>query len=83
MIAVILACSLSVFAQKEIVFSPQWTAQTQFAGFYVADAKGNYREAGLNMHIQHPSVSNPCINRLMYDNGFLKKKITYQQITQP
>ena len=64
MIAVILAYSLSAMAQKEIVFSPQWTAQAQFAGFYVADAKGYYREAGLNVRIQHPSASNSCINQL-------------------
>ena len=64
MIAVILACCLSVLAQKEIVFSPQWTAQAQFAGFYIADVKGYYREAGLNVRIQHPSVSNSCISQL-------------------
>ena len=34
-------------AQDEtIVFTPQWTAQAQFAGYYVAEAKGFYREAG-------------------------------------
>jgi NitT/TauT family transport system substrate-binding protein len=51
-------------AQQEIVFTPQWTAQAQFAGFYVAEARGYYREAGLNVRIQHPSASNSCINRL-------------------
>ena len=30
------------FAQTKFVFTPQWTAQAQFAGFYVADAKGFY-----------------------------------------
>lgn len=51
-------------AQTRLVFTPQWTAQAQFAGFYVADAKGFYKEAGLNVNIEHPSSSNPNINRL-------------------
>jgi NitT/TauT family transport system substrate-binding protein len=51
-------------AQTRLVFTPQWTAQAQFAGFYVADAKGFYKEAGLNVSIEHPSSSNPNINRL-------------------
>ena len=50
--------------QQKIVFTPQWTAQAQFAGFYVADVKGFYREAGLDVSIRHPSASNPCINLL-------------------
>jgi len=52
-------------AQKEIVFMPQWTAQAQFAGFYVAEAKGFYKEAGLNVKIKHPSLSTPNINYLI------------------
>lgn len=55
---------MKVAAQQEIVFTPQWTAQAQFAGFYVADVKGYYRDAGLNVRIQHPSASSSCINRL-------------------
>ena len=44
----ILFCgTVEVKAQDEtIVFTPQWTAQAQFAGYYVAEAKGFYREAG-------------------------------------
>jgi NitT/TauT family transport system substrate-binding protein len=51
-------------AQQKIVLSPQWTAQAQFAGYYVADAMGFYKKAGLNVIIEHTSVSNSCINRL-------------------
>lgn len=54
----------SVCAQDELVLTPSWTAQAQFAGFYVADAMGFYKEAGLNVVIKHPSASNPGINRL-------------------
>lgn len=49
---------------KRIVFSPQWTPQSQFAGYYVAQAKGFYKEAGLDIVIDHPSASNLALNRL-------------------
>ena len=47
-----------------IVFTPQWTAQAQFAGYYVAEAKGFYREAGVKVHIEHPSATQPAMSRL-------------------
>ena len=40
---------------ETIVFTPQWMAQAQFAGYYVAEAKGFYREAGVKVKIEHPS----------------------------
>ena len=64
LLVLLLLTSLVANAQQEIVFTPQWTAQAQFAGFYVAEAKGYYRKAGLNVRIAHPSTSNPCINTL-------------------
>ena len=52
-------------AQDEtIVFTPQWTAQAQFAGYYVAEAKGFYREAGVKVKIEHPSATQPAMSRL-------------------
>ena len=51
-------------AQETIVFTPQWTAQAQFAGFYVAETKGFYREAGVNVRIEHPSSTQPAMTRL-------------------
>ena len=47
-----------------IVFTPQWTAQAQFAGYYVAEAKGFYREACVNVRIEHPSATQPAMSRL-------------------
>ena len=47
-----------------IVFTPQWTAQAQFAGYYVAEAKGFYREAGVKVKIEHPSSTQPAMSRL-------------------
>ena len=51
-------------AQKKIIFTPQWTAQAQFAGYYVAQEKGFYREAGLDEEIVHPSVTQSAVSRV-------------------
>ena len=59
--------ALTTLAQgkdETIVFTPQWTAQAQFAGYYVAEAKGFYREAGVKVKIVHPSATQPAISRL-------------------
>ena len=59
------ATAQTVSAQEgTIVFTPQWTAQAQFAGYYVAEAKGFYREAGVNVRIEHPSATQPAMSRL-------------------
>ena len=62
----ILFCgTVEVTAQDEtIVFTPQWTAQAQFAGYYVAETKGFYREAGVKVRIEHPSATQPAMTRL-------------------
>ncbi len=54
----------SATAQETIVFTPQWTAQAQFAGYYVAEAKGFYREAGVKVRIEHPSSTLPAMSRI-------------------
>ena len=59
------ATARTATAQDEtIVFTPQWTAQSQFAGYYVAEAKGFYREAGVKVRIEHPSATQPAMSRL-------------------
>lgn len=64
-LAVMIAMSHAVTAQDEtIVFTPQWTAQAQFAGYYVAEAMGFYREAGLDVRIEHPSATSSAMSRL-------------------
>ena len=67
----ILAAVLGLFVTKaaaaqegNIVFTPQWTAQAQFAGYYVAEAMGFYRDAGVNVKIEHPSSTQPAMSRL-------------------
>ena len=47
-----------------LVFTPQWTAQAQFAGYYVAEVKGFYREAGIKVQIVHPSATQSAMSRL-------------------
>ncbi|MEI6050175.1 MAG: ABC transporter substrate-binding protein, partial [Bacteroidota bacterium] len=50
----------SLFSQAQlpkIVFAPQWLPQAQFAGYYIAQDKGFYKEAGLDVEIIHPSAS--------------------------
>ena len=46
---------------ETIVFTPQWTPQAQFAGYYVAEAKGFFREAGVKVKIEHPSATQPAL----------------------
>ena len=53
----------SGYAQK-ITFSPQWSAQSQFAGYYAALENGYYAEAGLDVSIVHPSNSYTSVNML-------------------
>lgn len=53
----------SIVAQQ-FVLTPQWTPQSQFAAFYVAQEKGLYKEAGLDVKIEHPSSSSTSIDRL-------------------
>ncbi len=54
----------SANGQGRIVFTPQWTAQAQFAGYYVAQEKGFYREAGIDVEIVHPSLTQSAMDRI-------------------
>ncbi|MBO4447511.1 MAG: ABC transporter substrate-binding protein [Bacteroidales bacterium] len=51
-------------AQERFVFTPQWTAQAQFAGYYVAKDKGFYKDAGLDVDIVHSSITQPSMSRI-------------------
>ena len=76
-ITLFLLCSCILHAQR-IVFTPQWTPQSQFAGYYVAQEKGFYKEAGVEVDFQHPSVSYSAANRLMEGSS----DIITQQLVQ-
>ena len=49
---------------QNIVFTPQWTAQAQFAGYYVAAEKGFFREAGVKVDIQHIAAAQSALEQL-------------------
>ena len=59
-----LAAALPAGGQTKFVFSPQWIAQAQFAGYYVAKEKGFYEEAGLDVEILHPFVTQTAEERV-------------------
>ena len=65
-IYILLLCIATTAAAQDdtFVFTPQWTAQAQFAGYYVAEAKGYYREAGVKVRIEHPTATLPATTRL-------------------
>jgi NitT/TauT family transport system substrate-binding protein len=60
------------------VFTPQWTPQSQFAGYYVAQEKGFYKKAGVEVDFQHPSASYSAANRLLEGSS----DIITQQLVQ-
>jgi len=53
----LLGAVLPLRAQERIVFTPQWMPQAQFAGYYVAQEMGFYKEAGIEVDIVHPTAT--------------------------
>ena len=49
---------------EKFVFTTAWTAQAQFAGYYIAKEKGFYKQAGLDIVIQHPTLTSSAFHRL-------------------
>jgi NitT/TauT family transport system substrate-binding protein len=49
---------------QQITFSPQWTPQSQFAGYYAALENGYYADAGLDVSIVHPTATYSSMNML-------------------
>ena len=47
----------AIYAQKKVTFAPQWGAQAQFAGYFVAKEKGFFKEEGLDVTIIYPTYS--------------------------
>lgn len=69
LLALFLLLASMAFAQEKVVFTPQWTAQAQFAGFYMAKEKGFYEEEGLDVTILHVGVSSSKSPTLMLQEG--------------
>ena len=49
---------------QQITFTPQWTPQSQFAGYYAALENGYYADAGLDVSIVHPTSSNNSMDMI-------------------
>ena len=68
-VVLFLVMSQKVQGQEKLIFTPQWTAQAQFAGYYVAQEKGFYKDAGLTVEIVHPSVTQSPMNRIRHNES--------------
>ena len=60
----VMTCISAKAQQDKLIFTPQWTAQAQFAGYYVAQEMGFYYKAGIDVEIVHPSVTQSAISRI-------------------
>ncbi|MBO5920463.1 MAG: ABC transporter substrate-binding protein [Bacteroidales bacterium] len=50
---------------QQVTFTPQWTPQSQFAGYYAALEKGFYAQEGIDVNIVHPATSYSSVNMLL------------------
>lgn len=50
--------------QAKLTFAPQWMPQAQFAGYYIAQEMGFYKEAGIEVEFIHPSANIPATELL-------------------
>ncbi len=55
----------AVLQAQKVRVTPQWIPQAQFAGLYVADSLGFYKDAGLDIEIIHPSATHSSSRMLM------------------
>lgn len=56
-LSIVLLLFFENIAAQKIIFTPQWTAQSQFAGYYAALKLGYYKEEGLDVEILYPAIS--------------------------
>lgn len=66
--ALMLLTAMAAWGQKRFVFTPQWKAQAQFAGYYVAKEKGFYKDEGIMVDIVHPSATQSALSRVEDDD---------------
>ena len=68
-LSALLPAAFVLRAQEPFIFTPQWTPQAQFAGYYVALEKGFYQEEGVNVKIVHPSASRSAMDRIRHEES--------------
>jgi len=65
LLLVLFLSALAVQAQlKKVVFTPQWHANVQFAGYIAARELGYYKEEGLDVTIKYPGGNKTSIELL-------------------
>ncbi len=55
-----MTASLSAVAADKVTVQLKWLPQAQFAGYYVAQSKGYYKDAGLDVTINGVQVCRGC-----------------------
>jgi len=78
LLSLLLLTAFPALAQDRFVFTPQWTPQAQFAGYYVALEQGFYQEAGIDVVIEHPTSTRPALDRVFKNES----QATTLQLTQ-
>lgn len=63
----LLLFSQCMIRAEKFVFTTAWTPQAEFAGYYVAKEKGFYKEVGLDVVIQSPTLSSTVYHRMETD----------------
>lgn len=56
---------------SKLTFAPHWLPQAQFAGYYIAQERGFYRDEGLDVTIIHPSANLQATTLLLYGKADL------------
>ena len=62
---VLLLASIAARAAEPIVLQLKWYHQFQFAGYYAAEAKGFYKDEGLQVEIREGSPSRPPLETVL------------------
>lgn len=50
---------------SKVVFAAQWMPQAQFAGYYVAQDRGFYEEAGISVEFRYPTYTKNSLDYLL------------------
>ena len=63
--AALLAATFAAQAGEALTLQLKWTHAFQFAGYYAADAKGYYRDAGIEVRIDEAAPETDVVGRVM------------------
>ena len=83
LILALLFFSPFVFSQEKVVLQLKWFHQFQFAGFYAAQEKGFYKDAGFDVEIRERDINTSAINDVLEgraDFGIADSSIVVQRL---